>query len=377
LLPFKIIKTNLKKRITTIINIASNLNRRAFYYLILASTFFITTTTEATCQIVIKAVGDIMLGSYTPKEILSQDSGRVFCESIGAYLKDANITFGNFEGAFVPEKSKPCKCNEKARKEDKCFEFGMPMYLSPTLTCLGFNVLNLDNNHSFDFDIRGLAQTIKTLNSLKIAYSFNNNIPTFKINGKTVAIVSFGFNEYSNPITDLEFTKSLIQTLKERNDLVIVSFHGGSEGEKAMNIPFKNEVFLGGKRGDVFKFAHTAIDAGAAMVIGHGPHVLRAIELYKNKLIAYSLGNFLNYGNFNLKGSCAISVILQAELDANSGDFIKGKLISTKQIEPGIPFFDEDFKGVKLLQKLTKNDFPQTKIKILENGDIINLNRTK
>ena len=130
------------------------------------------------------------------------------------------------------------------------------------------------------------------------------------------------------------------------------------------------ETFLGEDRGNVYQFAHTVIDAGADMVIGHGPHVLRAMEIYKNKLIVYSLGNFLTYGNMNLSGVNSITVILKAEIGPNNGNFIRGKLISVKQIGNGIPIPDETNEGFNLIKSLTQEDIPNAHLLFLKNDRI-------
>ena len=311
---------------------------------------------DSNAQIKIKAVGDIMLGSVTPKEILPPQNGNEFVQPAAILLAAADIVFGNLEGSFITDEMEPKKCKEASRKRETCYEFGMPDYLALSLKELGFNVMNQDNNHSEDYGDEGYFFTQEKLKELDIMFMPKKGLAEFNINNMQVALVAFGYSENSNHISDLENAKNVINGLNHKYDIIIVSFHGGAEGKDALHIKDSTETFLGENRGNVVAFAHTVIDAGADMVIGHGPHVLRAMEIYKNKLIAYSLGNFLTYGNINISGINGINVILQAELENRTGDFLRGKLTSMRQVGSGIPSLDETNEGFHLIKRLTSED---------------------
>ena len=136
-----------------------------------------------------------------------------------------------------------------------------------------------------------------------------------------------------------------------------------------MTVPRGKEMFLGENRGHLRKFARDVIDSGADAVIGHGPHILRGMEVYKNRLIAYSLGNFATYGRFSLKGQKKLGAILELKLDAN-GQFINGKVFPTLQKGRGVPFSDPDKKAIGFIRQLSKSDFGKTSIQIDEEGNI-------
>lgn len=323
--------------------------------------FFLLTPTISSFSndaIVIKAVGDTMLGSVTPKTILPPRNGEEFVESIGDYLKNADIVICNLEGAFIKEGMKPSKCGGKADGK-KCFEFGMPTYLTNAFKKLGFNVATLNNNHVMDYGNQGYDYTQKLLRELNISYATRDEYTVVEVKGKKVAIIAFGFNGGKHLIHDIENAKKIVSNLKNNYDLVIVSFHGGAEGPGALHVKNETEYFLGGNRGNVVKFARSVVDAGADLVIGHSPHVLRAVEVYKGKLIAYSLGNFLTYGNFNIQGYTGIGGILEVHLKTN-GELLKAKLIPTVQISKGIPVYDEQKRAIKLVNELSKSDFPNS-----------------
>lgn len=188
------------------------------------------------------------------------------------------------------------------------------------------------------------------------------------VGDKKVCVVAFGFcwPEKFYSILNIKEAENIVSELKKNYDVVIVSFHGGEEGYKqTVN---KMEKFLGEKRGNLIAFAHAVIDAGADLVIGHGPHVPRAVELYKNKLIVYSLGNFFTYARFNLLGTRAYAPMIYIVLD-EYGNFKEGKIIPFIQIGLGIPVFDKE-NVVKFIKNLTKLDFPNTKLQIDDDGNI-------
>src|SRR4029079_4437742 len=85
-------------------------------------------------------------------------------------------------------------------------------------------------------------------------------------------------------------------------DLVVVTMHAGAEGSDHQHVRPGNECFLGENRGNSVAFAHSVVRAGADLVVGTGPHVLRGMEWYRGRLIAYSLGNFAGYDVFSLGG---------------------------------------------------------------------------
>jgi poly-gamma-glutamate capsule biosynthesis protein CapA/YwtB (metallophosphatase superfamily) len=326
------------------------------------------TTSPQTIRI--KAVGDVLLGSLTPARFIPPDSGNVFVASIGAYLRGADITFGNFEAAFVREGMRAQKCAEASRRKGVCFEFGTPPFLAPTLKKLGFTVMSVDNNHADDYGAEAAEFTKQTLRAQGILPAPKLGFAEIQTQGRRVAIIAFGFSETSYKVSEAEAAHAIVRDLKKRFERVLVSFHGGAEGKSAMHVVDKTEMFYGENRGNLVKFAHAVIDAGADMVIGHGPHVLRTVELYKNRLIAYSLGNFLTYGNINVKGVSGVTCVLEASIDAASGAFVSGKIIPVIQRDPGIPEYDSTKQAITIIRDLMQSDIPATPLVIEDDGTI-------
>jgi hypothetical protein len=330
------------------------------------STLFIPSL--ASGQTRIKAVGDIMMGSYTPRTITPPNNGQVFIDSIAPYLDSADITFGNLEGVFVTKNLVPVKCRPDSRKAGRCYEFGMPYTLSNTFKELHFSHASLDNNHVSDYGEEGINFTKGKLDSLGVKYGAKKTPVIFTIDSTTFALIAFGTSGVSWRVSDLKKTTQIINDYDTLVDVVIVSFHGGAEGFSAQHTPNHTETYYGEDRGNLIAFSHTAIDAGADIIIGHGPHVLRGLELYKHKLICYSLGNFLTYGNVSLKGVKGVGAIMDITIDNNTGDFVSGKIIPTRQLPPGIPYYDNKEEAISVLQTLTKEDFPNSRLNINDKG---------
>ena len=157
-------------------------------------------------------------------------------------------------------------------------------------------------------------------------------------------------------VQDVDTAKRVVAEIDRKHDLVIVSFHGGAEGRKAAHVPHGTEMFLGENRGDLRAFTHAVIDAGADLVLGHGPHLLRGMQIYKGRLIAYSLGNFSAWNTHNLSGALGVSGILNVRLAPN-GVLLSASFDPLSVIKPGVPEIDPKGRGVKIIRELSQEDF--------------------
>ena len=149
--------------------------------------------------------------------------------------------------------------------------------------------------------------------------------------------------------------------------MVIVSFHSGAEGADHQHVTKQDEMFMGYNRGNVYKFAHLMIDAGADIIFGHGPHVTRGVEVYKHRFVAYSMGNFCTYSRISIAGVCGLAPIMEVKTD-RKGTFLKAQIYSTYQLKYQPPFLDTDKRVLKVIQNLTATDFPEAKIHISDEG---------
>ncbi|MBX2912557.1 MAG: CapA family protein [Cyclobacteriaceae bacterium] len=311
-------------------------------------------------------VGDIMMGTNYPNtDRLPPHNARELMKEVSHLLRDADITMGNLEGVLLDAGGTPKGC----RNPDVCYVFRSPTAFAANLVEAGFDIMGLANNHAGDFGDTGRKSSMKTLDSLGIQYAGLLAQPyvVFEKENVKYGFAAFAPNSGCANINDLVAAKATIAHLDSLADVVIVSFHGGAEGSKYEHVPRQHEIFVGEDRGDVYHFAHAVIDAGADIVFGHGPHVTRAIEVYKNRFIAYSLGNFCTYGGFNLSGVNGWAPIIKVFTD-RKGVFHKAKITPVYQTPMSPVRIDLQGRVIKRIRQLTLEDFPEVPIAIDEEG---------
>ena len=316
----------------------------------------------------LRAVGDMMIGTDFPTGYLPPDGGAATFAGVAPLLADADFTFGNLEGPLC-DSGETQKCSPEA-PAGSCYAFRTPTSYAHWYREVGFDVVSTANNHAGDFGETCRAETERALDGLGILYSGRpGTLAKWTVNGIKVALIGFHTNPACYWLNDVPTAVALVQALAAENDLVIVSFHGGAEGSKALHVPIGKEEFYGEDRGDLRSFTHAVVDAGADLVLGHGPHVLRAMEVYDGRLIAYSLGNFATYGRFNLSGNQGLGAVLEVSLAAD-GRFTGGRVLGTRQEGEGIPMPDPTNAGADLVRLLTQQDFPETGVRIAQDGTI-------
>lgn len=315
--------------------------------------------------ITIKAVGDIIPGVDFPTNKLHPQPEQLF-QGVTPYLQGADLVFGNFESTLT---NHPYSAKDVSRPN--IFAFRTPPSYTRLLKEAGFNVLSVANNHSLDFTDQGFEDTIKNIEAAgMVAASRKGEIAYTTVNDIPIAFIGFSTYSYHNSILDLDTAKALVEEAQENATLVVISFHGGAEGTGALHVKNRTETFFSENRGNLVEFSRAMIDAGADLVLGHGPHVPRALEVYKGKLIAYSLGNFMGYRSFSTVAELGYSLILEAEIDLE-GNFIAGQIIPIHLNSQGIPSYDSQNRTVKLMQRLTQSDFPETSLSIESDGKIV------
>ena len=318
-------------------------------------------------RISIAAVGDMMLGTDYPENHLPDDDGVGFLAAVTDALSATDVTFGNLEGVLVDggEPGKKCS-NPKA-----CYLFRSPTRYANHYKAAGFDVMSLANNHARDFGEEGRDSTMQALADAGIHHSGRvDDFASFDVNGLQVAVLAYAVTKNSNMLLDYELAEQTVTEYADSHDVVIVSFHGGAEGRDVTHLPFDEEEYYGEPRGDVVRFARMVVDAGADLVVGHGPHVVRAMERYKGRLIAYSLGNFATYYGISVAGIKGVAPILRATLDG-TGKFIEGDIVSTRQIRPAGPTIDESERAFRLIRSLSIEDFGKPGLTFLPEGKII------
>ncbi|MEO9481903.1 MAG: CapA family protein [Ekhidna sp.] len=319
--------------------------------------------------VTIAAVGDIMMGTNFPNEsYLPRDSGAYLWDHVRTFLQNADVTFGNLEGTILNEGGEQKECNNPKL----CYLFRSPEYLAENFRANGFDLLSVANNHANDFGETGRKNTQQVLNSLAIAHAGSVDQPyvVVKIGRLKIGFCAFAPNRGTVSIHQYENIKSAIQHLDSIADIVIASFHAGAEGSKHQHVTRKREYYYGEDRGNVFELSHMMVDNGADIILGHGPHIVRAIEVYKERIIAYSLGNFLTYGRFNLRGLAGEAPLLKVQTDA-SGRFLRGQIHSFRQSYSMGPRNDSNLSSIKTIQRLSLEDFPENPVVIDDSGSIV------
>ena len=315
-----------------------------------------------TKPITIQWVGDTVLASSygTPP-----NGGRDSFDGVAHSLRLADLTFGNFEETFSVGGDSKCGSGST-----NCFAFQAPPSFARNLTAAGFDVMNLANNHANDFGPSGLAQTHKALKRAHVRWTGGpGQITVLSRKGVRVAFVGFAPYPWASDLNNIPAARRLVKNAAARADLVVVAMHAGAEGADAIHVPHGTEYFLGEARGNSRAFTHAAVDAGADLVVGSGPHVIRGVEWYHGRLIAYSTGNFAGYHNFGLGGTLSLSAIFRVILRPN-GTFVKGRWIPVRLVDPGLPQLDYSKASLHLVSRLSREDFGRTGARFRSDGMI-------
>jgi hypothetical protein len=294
--------------------------------------------------------GDVTLGSSYGRP---PQAGWPQLAPIAPVLRRSDLAIVNYEGTFAP--GGPSKCGGGGAN---CFAFQAPARNARTLRRAGVDAVNLANNHAHDYGDRGYASTRRALRRAGVdATGAPGEIRLTRRNGTRLALVGFSTYSWSAPLNDAGAVRHLVRRAAARADVVVVLFHAGAEGADRTHVPYGHEHAFGEDRGSLRAFARTAIGAGADVVLGSGPHVLRGLELYRNRLIAYSLGNLTGWHNFNTSGAVlSLSALISVDLSP-TGRFARGEIASLRLDGTGVPHRDPAERAAGLIQRLSHSDF--------------------
>ncbi len=306
-------------------------------------------------RITVAAVGDVTMGKAWPPggERLPPDGARAFFEHVKPLLSRTDITFGNLE-TVLADRGDSTKCGKKSTN---CYAFRIPTAYGQVLRDAGFDVMSVANNHAGDFGPSGRKSTIAALDAAGIHHSgLVGDIARWETKGVKFAMIAFSFGSDVYRVQELETARRLVAEVDRTADVVVVSFHAGAEGKGADHVTRKTEIAFGENRGDPYAFAHAMVDAGADLLLGHGPHVFRAMEVYEGRFIAYSLGNFSSWSLFSIKGAGGVSGVLEVTIAPN-GVATEAVLHPTFLDDPGVPKPDPQKRVIERVRSLSKADF--------------------
>lgn len=326
----------------------------------------------------IAAVGDLMLGSTYPERSgarLPPDDGAHLFDDAAPILRAAELAFANLEAPLFDGEGPPhCTPGAIAEKNHgrpgatDCWAFRTPRAYASLLAEAGFDLLSIANNHIDDFGPEGRASTQAALDELGLAWSGpRGSVARVSVGGRAVELIAFATNPGLNDLFDLDAARDLVASADARAEIVIVSIHGGAEGPRARHVPDAPEFFHGEARGELRRFAHAVIDAGADLVLGHGPHVVRGLELHRERLIAYSLGSFATQRGISITGVRGSTLILELRLDAE-GRWLDGRVIPFRQRRPDGPRLEPDGELIAELRRLSVADFGEAAPTIDDDG---------
>lgn len=318
-------------------------------------------------DLTISMTGDIMMGTTFPSVMLPANEGRDLFRDAKDILTRTDLTVGNLEGAIC-DGGRSTKGNGP-----NSYSFRTPTSYGHLLKEAGFDFLSMANNHANDFGEEGICSTESVLREQDILFSgIAGRIESAVIErkGMKIGLCAFGHNSYTLKHTDLNTVGRIVDDLVSRCDLVIVSFHGGAEGRTKSHLPYGPETFLGENRGSLRELAHFCIDHGADVVYGHGPHVVRGVEVYKDRFIAYSLGNFCTPYNVSLTGISGYAPVIEITIDGD-GAFKSGKIHPFLQTRGIGPRADSTGSVVKEIRQLSLTDLPQSQATIDLEGNIL------
>lgn len=326
----------------------------------------LTSSAQAVDTIKLALTGDIMMGTTYPSTQLPQEEGRLLFKHVAPIISGADIAAGNLEGTL-------CDGGTTTKRMSKVsYAFRTPVKFAPRLSEAGYDFLSVANNHVNDFGDTGISSTMKALDGVGIKYAGIKDLCEWSVvekDGRRYGFCAFSHNQKTCDHRDLETVRRILGELREQADFVVVSFHGGAEGSAHNRLPYGRETFCGENRGSIRELAHFCIDEGADVVYGHGPHVLRAVEVYKGHFIAYSLGNFCTPYGINLRGISGYAPVVTIRVLAD-GTFVDGQIHSFIQQRGAGPLPDAQNLVAKEMKRLTELDVPKTPITISATGAI-------
>jgi poly-gamma-glutamate capsule biosynthesis protein CapA/YwtB (metallophosphatase superfamily) len=295
----------------------------------------------------LSAVGDTVMGSLPYG--LPADGGASFFDEVD-HLLTGDIVLGNLEGTLANGGVSKCGSGSP-----NCFAFRTPPSYARYIEEAGFTVMNLANNHANDFGPSALRETVAALSRFGIRSTGRpGTVAVQRVGGQRVAILGFASYEWADPLLDIPAARARVRETARKAEIVVVTFHGGAEGSDRTHVPQGSESFLGENRGDLRRFSKAVVDAGADVVIGHGPHVLRGMQVYRGRLIAYSLGNFGGYEVFGLNPTTATSMVLQVTLEPD-GRLRRARIRPTQLVGNGVPAPGGD--AIAVVRALSREDF--------------------
>ncbi|HST18752.1 MAG TPA: CapA family protein [Gaiellaceae bacterium] len=300
--------------------------------------------------------GDTVLGSDYG---LPPARGRTMLAHVAPIFRAADVGWVNLEEALSDGTSSKCAGSTSGA----CFAFGAPMSFASTLPASGIRIVNLANNHADDYGASGQASTLAALRAAHVAWDGKpGQIEVLTVNGVRVAFLGFAPYQWASRLDHIPAAVALVKRAAAQADVVVVAMHAGAEGSDAVHVPSGTEYFLGENRGNSRAFTHAVIDAGADLVVGSGPHVIRGVQWYRGKLIGWR--------TFGMGGTLSESGIVTVTLRGD-GRVTAAKWTPLALVTPGVPVVDSSGASTRLVAQLSREDFGASGARFKPDGTIV------
>lgn len=334
-------------------------------------------TADAT-TVTLSGVGDVIMGT-APGDLPPRAGEGFFGEVVDAL--DSDLVMGNLETpltedtgrvkcGFVTPPATPGNPSPKPTRVSGCHQFYLPPSYAQHLRDGGFDLVSLANNHTHDMGMEGLRNTRAALDAAGVKHTgAPDQITYIDVKGVKVAVLGFAIYSWGQNLNNIPAAEQLVNKAAAEADIVVIQMQGGAEGSDESHQPRGREFFLGEDRGDLRRFSRAVIDAGADVIFGHGPHIMRGMEFYKGRLIAYSLGNFCGYGVLNSSGYLGVGGVLKVTLNKD-GTWVSGQLVATEMVRGGIPAPDPDRRAIPFVNRLSREDFGGGAARLAADGTI-------
>lgn len=263
----------------------------------------------------VAACGDVMMQNVDGGKRLSDEKLSAFMGDAGRWFKSADVGFVNLEGPIGGSHPKGCGGSN-------CHRFEQGPGTALALAQAGVTAASVANNHTADMGGSGQSSTREALARVGIKAAGHLEAPSarWEAGGLKVELLAMTANGFA-PDFRRPGALRAIREAKARSDIVILSLHMGCEGAKCARLQGGKEVYLGEDRGDPEAFSKAAVEAGADLVLGSGPHVPRGMATHRGRMIAYSLGNCAVGPGMSTAGRSGMAPVLWTKLSA-SGELL-------------------------------------------------------
>ena len=298
--------------------------------------------------------GDIVVGSHYG---LPPNGGRDQFDAVDHLLRAPDLMIGNYEGTLSRGGSPRCGGG------GLCYLFQAPPERARNLAAAGFDVMSLANNHALDYGAEARRQTVRALARVGVrSAGLPGQVTTMQVEDTTVAIVGISPYPGTTNMRSRSAVQALVAQARRRADIVVVCMHVGLEGEAGAHVPRGLDYGTDTRGG-----ARAAIDAGADVVFGSGPHVVRGVERYRGRYVVYSSGNFAGWRNFGLGRLTSQSGVVRMTFD-HRGRPQAAAWDGVVLRDPGTPHPDRTGAVVRRVASLSRADFGRAGARFTASG---------